>query len=216
MKKIVKLFAVTLVCGLFLAGCVGDNSDNGDNGDDGEDNLTLLSFAFIEREFPPFAHEADEINRISTRKIYKFSEDYMANFSEVLAYEGYQNLMLTIWVSGNRPGSLQVDFNENTIYALIGSSTLGFTSAEVVQDDFFDGIFDFIAEEGNVTEVRIETNYLPDIPERFDEYAENVLRPEFDCTMRISGTWTCTKESNGMIYSWTSTYKSYARVIGYK
>ncbi|MDR0408747.1 MAG: hypothetical protein LBH45_07525, partial [Campylobacteraceae bacterium] len=73
MKKIVKLFAVTLVCGLFLAGCGGGSSDNSGGIGESGDNLTPITLDLIESSFPPFTHYADDIASVQSNKIYEVS-----------------------------------------------------------------------------------------------------------------------------------------------
>ncbi|MDR0407737.1 MAG: hypothetical protein LBH45_02295 [Campylobacteraceae bacterium] len=213
MKKIVKLFAIALACGLLLVGCGGGGSSNTQNSDPMGDNLAPMSFASIEEKFPPFAHSADEIEYATSVRTYKVSEEYMANVkSNLTAQQDFNEQYDNYWANTDIsvPGisaavELYFDRNEMKTYLYFSAEGLSVeaiaeASTKMLRDDFFNGIFDFV--DGNITEVYIDRSYnFQNALDRNDEYVLSLKEFEFVCDEY--GT-SCTRENDDMIYYWVS------------
>jgi hypothetical protein len=228
MKKAVKLFAVVLVCGLFLTGCGGGGGDSSNNsggpGDNGEGDSNPLSFAFLVAEdtFPSIDNYIhSNVYSVSSYKTYEVLEEYMENFEELLDNSVFrfheENGPDKFWRYNIQNLEAEVQFNSgnNKIFASLGDPYD--LNEDVIQDYFFDEIFDFIAKEGNVTSVSIQTFYSRDISQGYIDYVAELEDSEFTCTTSETGLYTiCEKDGDDIEYSWMGHLNFYAYTIRYK
>jgi hypothetical protein len=207
MKKIVKLFAVTLVCGLFLVGCGGGGGGSSDNGGSPGSNIGDNSFALMKDAFSNFddyiIDDDIKVENVESYKIYKASMGQMMAFRSILMQRPGEYLIEDdVWLNDDTPhirAMAGFNFEENEIQLmLVGDSESA--NEKVIKDSTFNEIFGDV--EGNVAYAEIKKEYDTVISDSFDDYAASLERLEFDCVKRPVLDWICTKESDDAVYLW--------------